>query len=640
VPFTKISIKPGLFRDVTATAAEGQWFACDKIRFRSGSPEKLGGWVLDTGGAAAVLQPPAGAYWGIARAMFTWQTGRGERLLALGTDLKYYVQNGGNSQLHDITPLRDTDTVASNAFTTVAGSTTVLVNASGHGAGDGDFVTISGVSGPVNGVPAASLNREFRLTYVGPNAYTITADAPATSSGTAGAATFAYQVNTGLKAFVYAFGWGSGGWGAAGWGEASTTGGAVLDLRLWSQSNYGDYLLLNPRGGPLYLWVPNANPSVFDRAGLLSSTSSGAFLTDADCPSVCNQVLVSDASRFVIGFGVNDYGSATQDPLLVRWSDQEDYALWTPAITNQAGSYRLSQGSQIVGAHQTRQEILVFTDIAVYSMQYLGPPYVWGFQMLGSNISVASQNAVITANNTVFWMGYDKFYLYNGRVDTLECTIWREVFGNINLDQQSQFFAGLNEGFSEVWWFYCSAGSQTIDRYVVFDYAEGLWHYGTMARTAWLDTPLRQTPVAAGYNGQLIYHEVGVDDGTTNPPTPIQAFIQSADFDIGDGDRYAFVDKVVPDVNFDGSTVNNPRVNFSVRPRQNPGAAYGPAASPTVASLQNYVAERSYEVQEFTQLVYVRVRGRQMALRVSSDTLGVMWQLGVPRVSTRPDGRR
>lgn len=640
MPFTKISIKPGLFRDVTATAAEGQWFACDKIRFRSGSPEKLGGWVLDTGGAAAVLQPPAGAYWGIARAMFTWQTGRGERLLALGTNLKYYVQNGGNSQLQDITPLRDTDTVASNAFTTVAGSTTVLVNASGHGAGDGDFVTISGVSGPVNGVPAASLNREFRLTYVGPNAYTITADAPATSSGTAGAATFAYQVNTGPEAFAYAFGWGSGGWGAAGWGEAGTTGGAGLDLRLWSQSNYGDYLLLNPRGGGIYMWVPNASPSVFDRAVRLSPASSGAFQTDAECPSVCNQILVSDASRFVLAFGVDDYASDTLDPLLVRWSDQEDYSTWTPAATNQAGSYRLSQGSEITAAHQTRQEILVFTDTAVYAMQYLGPPYVWGFQLMGSNISVASQNAVITANNTVFWMGYDKFYLYNGRVDTLECTIWREVFGNINLDQQSQFFAGLNEGFSEVWWFYCSAGSQTIDRYVVFDYAEGLWHYGTMARTAWLDTPLRQTPVAAGYNGQLIYHEVGVDDGTTNPPTPIQSFIQSADFDIGDGDRYAFVDKVVPDVNFDGSTVNNPRVNFSVRPRQNPGAAYGPAASPTVASLQNYVAERSYEVQEFTQLVYVRVRGRQMALRVSSDTLGVMWQLGVPRVSTRPDGRR
>jgi len=640
VPLSKIKIRPGLFRDVTATAAEGQWFACDKIRFRSGSPEKIGGWVLDTGGAAATLQPPSGAYWGVARSMFTWQTVRGERLLGLGTNLKFYVQNGANSQLHDVTPLRATSTVASNAFTTTNGSTTVLVNATAHGAVDGDFVTISGVSGPVNGIPAASLNREFRLTYVSSDTFTITVDTPATSSGTTGAATLAFQINTGLESFAYTYGWGTGGWGDGGWGVASTGAGAGVDLRMWSQSNYGDYLLMNPRGGGIYLWVPNASPSIFDRAGLLSSTSSGVYETDAECPTVCNQVLVSDASRFVLAFGVDDYGSSTQDPLLVRWSDQEDYSVWTPAATNQAGSYRLSQGSEITAAHQTRQEILVFTDTAVYSMQYLGPPYVWGFQLMGSNISIASQNAVITANNTVFWMGYDKFYTYNGRVDTLECTIWREVFGNINLDQQGQFFAGLNEGYSEVWWFYCSAGSNAIDRYVVFDYAENIWHYGTMARTAWLDTPLRQTPVAAGYNGQLIYHEVGVDDGTTNPPSPISSFIQSADFDIGDGDRYAFVDKIGPDVTFDGSTVNNPKVNFAVRPRQNPGAPYGPAATPAVTSAQNYVAERNYEVQEFTQLVYVRVRGRQMALRVSSDTVGVAWQLGTPRVNTRTDGRR
>lgn len=640
MPLIKLQIKPGITRDVTATAAEGLWYACDKIRFRSGSPEKLGGWALDTGTPAATLAPPAGAYWGVARSMFTWQALRGDRLLGLGTNLKYYIQNGANSQLHDVTPLRATSTVASNAFTTVNGSTTVLVNNTAHGAVDGDFVTISGVAGPVNGIPAASLNREFRLTYVSSDTYSVTVNTPATSSATAGAATFTYQINTGADIFTYAFGWGTGAWGAGGWGTASAGSGLGINLRVWSQANYGDYLIMNPRGGSLYLWLPNANPSVFDRAGLLSPTSTGAFQTDAECPSVCNQVLISDASRFVIGFGVDDYGSAVQDPLLVRWSDQEDYTLWTPAVTNQAGSYRLSQGSQIVGAHQSRQEILVFTDTAVYSMQYLGPPYVWGFQMMGSSISIASQNAVITANNTVFWMGYDKFYVYNGRVDTLDCTIWREVFGNINLAQQAQFFAGLNEGYSEVWWFYCSANSNTIDRYVVFDYAENLWHYGTMARTAWLDTPLRQVPIAAGYNGQLIFHETGVDDGTTNPPSPIVSYIQSADFDIGDGDRYAFVDKIVPDISFDGSTVNTPKVTFTMRPRQNPGANYGTADAPDVVSTQNYTAERQYEVQQFTQLVYVRARGRQMALRVSSDTVGVAWQFGMPRVNVRPDGRR
>jgi len=640
VPLLKIQIKPGIVRDVTATAAKGLWYACDKIRFRSGSPEKIGGWTLDTGTPSATLAPPAGAYWGVARSLFTWQTLRGDRLLGMGTNLKYYVQNGPNSQLQDVTPLRATTTVGSGAFTTTNGSTTVLVNATAHGAVDGDFVTISGVAGPVNGVPAASLNREFRLTYVTSDTFTIAVDTPATSSSTTGAATFAYQINTGSEIFSYAFGWGTGAWGAGGWGAASTGAGVGVDLRVWSQANYGDYLLLNPRGGPLYLWVPNANPSVFDRAEPLSSTSTGVFETDAECPTVCNQVMVSDASRFVIAFGVDDYGSSVQDPLLVRWSDQEDYAMWAPAITNQAGSYRLSQGSEIVGAHQARQEILVFTDVAVYAMQYLGPPYVWGFQIMGSSISVASQNAIMTANNTVFWMGYDKFYSYNGRVDTLDCTIWREVFGNINLDQQAQFFAGLNEGFSEVWWFYCSANSNTVDRYVVFDYAENLWHYGTMERTAWVDTPLRQTPIAAGYNGQLIYHEVGVDDGTTNPPSPINSYIQSADVDLGDGDRYAFVDKIVPDISFDGSTVNNPKVTFAMRPRYNPGANYDATDTPDVVSEQNYVAERQYEVQQFTQLIYVRARGRQMALRVSSNTVGVAWQFGVPRINVRPSGRR
>lgn len=640
MPFSKIQIKPGLFRDVTPTAAEGQWYACDKVRFRSGAPEKIGGWVLDNGRASATLQPPQGTYWGVARSMFTWQTMRGERLLGLGTSLKFYLQNGANSPLQDITPVRSTAVLASGAFTTVAGSSTVLVNAVSHNSLDGDFVTISGVGGTVNGILAAKLTGEFRLTYVSTGTFSITVDAVATSSGTAGSATLQFQLNTGAEFFTYTFGWGVGGWGRSGWGQAGAGDGIGVNLRLWSQANYGDYLLINPRGGAIYLWIPNPSPATFDRAQLLSSTSSGLYQTDAECPTKCNMLLVSDASRFVLAFGVNDYGSAAQDPMLVRWSDQEDYTTWAPAVTNQAGSYRLSQGSEIVTAHQTRQEVLVFTDAAVYSMQYLGPPYVWGIQLMGSNISIASQNSVITANNTVFWMGLDKFYTYNGRVETLDCDIWREVFGNINLDQQSQFFVGLNEGFNEVWWFYCAAGSTRVNRYVAFDYAQRIWHYGTMERTAWLDTPLRQKPVAAGYNGQLIYHEVGVDDATTNPPSPISAFIQSADFDIGDGDRFAFVDKIVPDVTFDGSVVRNPKVNFSVRPRQNPGAPYGPAASPDVTSAQNYVSERNYEVQEFTQLLYVRVRGRQMALRVSSDTVGVMWQLGTPRVNTRPDGRR
>jgi hypothetical protein len=349
---------------------------------------------------------------------------------------------------------------------------------------------------------------------------------------------------------------------------------------------------------------------------------------------------VSDASRFVIAFGCNDYGSSTQDPLLIRWSDQENYQVWTPAATNQAGSYRLSTGSSIVAHLQTRQEILVWTDAAIYSMQYLGPPYVWGFQILGSNNSIAGPNAVATAANITYWMGLDKFYMYSGRVETLYCPLKQYIFGDINLLQQYQFFAGTNEGFNEIWWFYCSANSNVIDRYVIFNHLEKSWSYGNLERTAWLDTPLRDYPSAAGYGGQLIYHEQGVDDATTNPLSPIESYIQSADFDIGDGHNYGFVWRIIPDVTFDGSYVNNPEVTFTVRPRQNPGANYGTSDTPTVTSTQNYQGQRNYTVQQFTEIVYVRIRGRQMAFKISSNGLGVNWQLGAPRIDIRPDGRR
>jgi hypothetical protein len=411
-------------------------------------------------------------------------------------------------------------------------------------------------------------------------------------------------------------------------------------MRLWSQSNFGQDLVINPRGGALYLWKVNANPLIYDRAVLLSPTSPSPYTTDSGCPTVSNSVTVSDASRFVIAFGCNDYGSVVQDPLLIRWSDQEDYAVWNPAATNQAGSYRLSTGSSIVAHQQTRQEILVWTDAAIYSMQYLGPPYIWGFQVLGYNISIAGPNSVATAANITYWMGLDKFYMYSGRVETLYCPLRQYIFGDINLQQQYQIYGGTNEGYNEIWWFYCSANSTVIDRYVIYNHLERIWSYGNLSRTAWLDTPLRDFPTATTYNGQLIYHENGVDDGTTNPPSPISCFIQSADFDIGDGHNYGFAWRMIPDITFDGSYVNNPQVTFTLRPRQNPGANYSAAGTPTVTSTQNYQGQRNYTVQQFTQIVYTRIRGRQMAFKVSSDGLGVNWQLGVPSLDVRPDGRR
>jgi len=647
MPLQKLQLRPGVNRESTSLANEGTWFQMDKVRFRSGYPEKLGGWTLDSGSADSTLQPPTGSYWGVCRSLFNWITLAGFNLMGLGTNLKYYIQQTAGGDFYDVTPLRYESTVASNAFTTVNGSTTVVVNDAGHGGRDGDFVTISGVGGAVNGIPAAALNQEFRITYITSGTYSITVSSPATSSGTTGAADFAYQISIGGEIATVGVGWGAGGWGGdsdgtlTGWGEAAPAGlGVELQLRLWSQANYGQDLIINPRGGALYLWKVNATPTVYDRAVVLSSASPSPYDADADCPSVCNAVAVSDASRFVIAFGCNDYGGTELDPLLVRWSDQEDYLTWQPQATNQAGSYRLSTGSGIVANLQTRQEILVWTDAALYSMQYLGPPYVWGFQILGANISIAGPNSIATAANITYWMGLDKFYMYSGRVETLYCPLRQYIFGDINLQQQYQFFASTNEGFNEIWWFYCSANSTVIDRYVVYNHLEKIWSYGNMSRTAWVDSPLRDFPAAAGYDGQLIYHEDGVDDGTTNPPSPIEAYIQSADFNIGDGHNYGFVWRMIPDITFDGSYVNNPAVTITMRPRQNPGSDYGTAPTPEVISAQNYQGQRNYVVQQFTEIVYTRVRGRQMAFKISSDGLGVQWQLGVPSIDVRPDGRR
>jgi len=655
VPLQKLQLRPGANRESTTLANEGTWFEMDKVRFRSGYPEKLGGWVADTGTTNATLQPPANtppltpaSYWGVARSLWNWITLAGNNLMGVGTNMKYYIQQSAGGTFYDVTPVRYVSVIAANAFTTsLTTPLTVVVNDTSHGAQTGDFVTISGVVGAVNGIPAAALNREFQVTYIDANSYSITVSSPATTASTTGAATFTYQIAIGGDVYTIGTGWGAGGWGGStggvttGWGIAAPAGvGVGQQLRLWSQSNYGQDLIINPRGGALYLWKVNANPTIYDRAVLLSSTSPSPYTTDVDCPSICNAVAVSDASRFLIAFGCNDYGSVTIDPLLVRWSDQEAYATWTPAVTNQAGSYRLSTGSSIVAHMQARQELLVWTDAALYSMQYLGPPFVWGFQILADNISIVGPNARATAANITYWMGLDKFYLYSGRVETLYCPLRQYVFGDINLSQQYQFFAGTNEGFNEVWWFYCSANSTLVDRYVVFNHLEKIWSYGNLGRTAWLDTPLREFPTAAGYNGHLITHENGVDDATTNPPTPISAYIQSADINIGDGHNYGFAWRMIPDVTFDGSYVNNPAVTFTLRPRQNPGANYSGAATPTVASTQNYQGQRNYTVQQFTQIVYVRVRGRQMAFKVSSDGLGVQWQLGVPSIDVRPDGRR
>jgi hypothetical protein len=652
MPLSKIKFQPGVNREGTSSSAEGTWYDVDKVRFRSGLPEKIGGWSRDTGLDSAALQPPAGSYWGIARALWNWANLVGANLLAVGTHLKYYIQNTANSAFNDVTPLRRVTVAGTTTFSATSGSDIITVTEAGHNVIPNDFVTFSGALGLGGNVTASILNAEHQVvTFLSSTQYTIrvSVTANASDTGNGGAAVVAaYQINVGAPEFTVGVGWGAGGWGGinpgapdVGWGDPAPIGvGLGIQLRTWSQSNYGQDLILNPRGGALYYWRNNPNPQIFDRAVLLSPLSPAPFDTDADCPVACNQVMVSDASRFVLAFGANDFGETEIDPMLIRWSDQENYAVWTPAIINQAGSFRLSTGSQIITAQQTRQEILVWTDSAVYSMQYQGPPFVWGFQPLATNTTILGPNVVQTVHDVTYWMGADKFYVYNGRVQTLPCAVRRYVFQDINLSQQFQFFAGINDGFNEVWWFYCSANSNSIDRYVVYNYLENSWYYGTMARTAWVDVALRDVPIAAGYGGQILYHETGNDDGSTTPALPIEAYIQSADVDIGDGQHFAFVWRMLPDVTFDGSTTAAPSVNMELRPRQFPGTGYGVSEENPVVSANNYASQRVYNVQRFTPQVNVRVRGRQMALRIGSDSLGTAWQMGTPSFDIRQDGRR
>jgi len=482
---------------------------------------------------------------------------------------------------------------------------------------------------------------------------------------------------------------------ATGWGLSAPTG-IGIQLRLWSQSNYGEDLLFNPRGGAIYYWANDASANVYNRGQIIQA--GGTYKTkygtipvvgaiDATCPSVANFVLVSDSSRFTFAFGCNDptgvYATTAQDPMQVRWSDQNTLVTWTPSISNQAGGVRLSHGSAIITAVQTRQEILVLTDSSIYSFQYLGAPYVWGNQILADNISIVSPNAAAVVNNVTYWMGADKFYMYSGRVETLPCALRQYIYGNINLQETYQIHCGTNEGYNEIWWFYPSitgttsdggngtgtAGSPNtlIDRYVIYNHLERTWYYGTLngvgdstygtvrPRTAWLDSPLRAEPIAAiGYvssgaytNGAAVYHETTVDNNETSTPVSINAYVQSSDFDIGDGHNFGFIWRMIPDLTFDGSTTPSPgfpNANFTVRPRQNPGANYGASDDPAVISKQSYAGTTTYNVQQFTQQIYVRIRGRQMAFKIESgltlNDLGTQWQLGAPRIDVRPDGRR
>ena len=615
MPLKKLQLKSGVNREGTRYSTEGGWFSCDKIRFRQGTPEKIGGWQRIS----------SETYNGICRALWQWATLAGVPYLGVGTNTKYYIAYGGS--YYDITPVVSTVTLT-NPFTTISGSATVTVSDISHGVTDGTFVTYSGATA----VGGLTLNGEYQITYVDVDTYTITAASNASSNATGGGTvTAAYQLNAGSAIAVPLSGWGAGPWGSGAWGIGTSSNNPI---RIWNHQNFGQDLIYGPKGGAMYYW--DATTGLISRGVALTSLSGAT-----DVPTVQTLFMVSDASRFTIAFGCNDYGSSDIDPMLIRWSDQESAVNWTPAATNQAGSLRLSHGSRIDATLQTRQEILVWTDTSVYGLQYLGPPVVWGSQLLADNVSIVSDRAVALAAGVAYWMGEDKFYTYDGRVNTLSCDLRQYIFSDINLDQYSQVCAGTNEQFNEVWWFYCSASSTAIDRYVVYNYLEKVWYYGNLGRTAWTDIGVTSNfPIAATYVNNLVQHETGNDDNATASTLPIEAYITSSEFDIDDGDRFGFVWRVLPDVTFRGSSTASPSATMTLLPLQNSGSGYNSPAS--LGGSDNGVVTRTATVpiEAFTGQVNIRVRGRQMSIKMASDGLGVQWQLGATRLDIRPDGRK
>ena len=696
MPLSKISLRPGVNKEQTSYSGEGGWFETNWVRFRSGMPEKIGGWIRNG----------TDTFKGVCRAMWNWTTLTNDNLLGIGTNQKYYVERGGS--YHDITPwAASAQNLGTNPFATVSGSRKVVVTHTSHGASKGTFVTFASAS-VFNSV---TMNGEFEIVeLIDANTYTVSALTTATGTGSGGGSTPAtarYTIGAGNLVSTLGRGWSIGVWGSGSWGFTSSTASSqTSQLRLWTNDNYGQDLVFAVRGGPIYYWA--VDTSTWARAVTLTS------LADAYVPKQVLELKTSDIQRFAIAIGANPYvpgdsGASAFDPMLVRWSDQENIYDWKASDINQAGELRLSHGSTLVTALTTRQEILVWSDSALYSMQYLGPPYVWGFNILLDNISIISPNAKASAASVVYWMGSDKFYSYSGRVETLPCTLRTYVFDDLNREQAYQICCGTNEGFSEVWWFYPSANSFINDKYVVYNYLDRTWYHGGINRTSWLDSALRSFPMGAfsmqntylsaaitssttlvtfttvngvsyplsgtvtidseditytgltgstftgctrGANGttaaahteyaaitykvanQIAFHEYGCDDQSGLNPVAIDAYVESSDFDIGDGHNFGFVWRVLPDLTFAGSTAANPTVNLVIEPRQNSGSAYSAYETPTVTR------SATYPVEQYTGQVNTRLRGRQMKMRVESNTVGTTFQLGTPRIDIRQAGRK
>lgn len=616
MPLKKLALRPGVNRETTRYTSESGWYDCDNIRFRQGTPEKIGGWERISNET----------FLGLCRSLWNWVTLAGNRLIGIGTNLKFYVSRGG--AYYDVTPIASTITLVNDPFSTTSGSTIVIVSDAITDFQDNDFVSFSGATT----VAGLIISGEYQLEEVSESLYSIDVGSTANATTTGGGADVVaeYQLSIGAEIDVPNDGWGAGSWSSGPWGVGTTS---TNPLRLWSQANFGEDLIFVPRGGGLYVWTVAGN--VTTRATLVADD----VLAD-EVPVAVNTILVSDVSRFVFAMGCSDIGSSVIDPLLIRWSDQESLVDWMPSATNQAGSVRLSQGSKIITSIPARQEILVWTDASIYSLQYVGAPIVYSTSLVGDNISIISQNSVCYANGVAYWMGVDKFYKYDGRTQSLRCDLRQYIFDDINSLQYGQICSGSNEGFNEIWWFYPSKDSLINDKYVVYNYVDDIWYYGLMSRTAWLDSSLNQGPIAATYVNNIVVHEVGNDDGSTITKTAIPAYITSAEFDLDDGHSFSFVWRVLPDLTFRGSTTASPKVTMYLYPLKNSGSGYTNPASVGGVNSATVTRTAVLPIEEFTGQIFTRVRGRQLAMKVESTELGVAWQLGSPRLDLRPDGRR
>jgi hypothetical protein len=619
---TKLQFRPGINREGTNYSNEGGWYDGDKIRFRSGFVERIGGWA----------KVGTNAFDGTCRKLHDFVTLASENLLFMGTNTKVYLEDSGT--LNNITPIRRTVTLGANPIETqTAGTGVIRVTDTGHGATLGDFVTFSGATA-VDGLTTGNLNKEQKVTsIINANTYEVNTGGTCSSGSTTGGGSSVqavYQINVGLNTTILGSGWGAGTWGRFTWGSGSGSL-AGQTLRLWFADDFGEDLLMNIADGSIYYW--DASGGTTTPAVELSSLTGAS-----DVPTVARKVLVSEVDRHVLCFGANPIGETAQDPLLIRWSSQESPTDWTPTATNTAGDLRLSQGSEIVTALRTSRQILIWTDHSLHSLQFLGPPYTFGTALLGDNIRIAGPNTAISVNDIVFWMGQENFYMYDGRIQPIPCSVRQYVFNDINRNQSFKFHAGSLASQSEVWWYYCSESSEEIDRYVVYNYLEQTWYYGNLARTAWNDRAAgqRSYPQAASTDQYLYDQEFGLDDGSTSPATPVDAFVQSSDFDIGDGDQFMFIRRIIPDLNFSTSTAAAPEVEFTMTARNYNGNVTGQGTDSGDVIRSSVVSGQD----NYTNQLFMRLRGRQMNLKVSSDTTGVKWRLGSPRLEMRPDGRR